>query len=234
MPDPPPPAKRFNRTPARKASTGNLWNRLAEQTPAEEATGLSGVAAKDATKGKKSFPLPERPPGRATLVERDNPEEYLEFHWDPTTIDISKSARWSSGPVTGGTDIQEWNGTGLTNVSFEMFLNDIANPHETQRTVEESLEWLYNRLRSRDKQLKTAQGRQPQVGRWLSVHDAKAGIAPPILVFFGLSHGFECTLTRASTKTQFQRPFSQTTMNRSAITRCTVSITLQEYVKAPG
>ena len=234
--------------------------RHAERKPSEEDPKKERGKA-DAATGGVVLELPERLGGRAHLVERDNPEEFLEFHWDPTTYSINKIANWSTGGSTKGTETFGYGGTSAMVLSFDLFLNDVAQPHKTQRSVEGSLEWLFNHLRSWDEKILARKGKRRVTKKWLNIRDPAAAGDPPILVLFGLSHGFECIMTKVSVRTIFQaspavvtrarfqsgpvssravktasspRTTSEQYLKRKtsgAITRATVGIELKEYVK---
>lgn len=197
--------------------------------------------------------LPRRPPRRASLVELENPDQFLEFHWNPSTYTIRKSASWDEEAVQGGTPTVEYTGCSLTVVSFDLFLNSIGQPHDNQYNVEGSLEWLFSRLRPRTEDefnFRGPQDRYRQNAPWLNVRDPEAGRAPPTLVLFGLSKPFECVLKDVRVKTAFQtywglddehaRRIAADLDNTSYlelsdhITRATVGITLVEYTNLPS
>jgi hypothetical protein len=167
-----------------------------------------GSTVRGGSQGFQTIPLSVRTGGRATLQERDNPAEFFEFHWDPTTYKIGKTAKWNADSVEGGTDIFSYSGCTPTVVSFELFLNDIGQPHKTQRTVENSLAWLMNRLRPRSEEAVTRRGitDPSRRQRWPNVRDPSAGKSPPILVLFGMRDQFECVLASVDIVTEFQAP----------------------------
>lgn len=189
-----------------KRQDDNVFDRAFEPKLKERRDAVDG--RQDGTKKGKALELPERAGGRATLLERNNPEEFLEFHWDPTSYNIGKTAKWNSTGVEGGTDIFNWGGSSPTVVTFDAFFDEVDVRHKHQRSVEDSMAWLFNRLRSREKKFAA-----PRFGKyskprekWLNLSDPEARAAPPIMVFFGLRDGFECLLTSARIKTGFQAP----------------------------
>jgi len=203
--------------------------------------------------------LPPRPSIRGSLVERDNPAEFMEFHYNPSSYSIKKKSKWQDQSVTGGTDTQNWTGSSPTEVSFELLLNDIE-PHADRpifMTTEQSLSWLHQRLRARSEQEASRKGKGPRGRRvpWLNIRDPKNGKPPPILVLFGVSDPFECVLESADVTTIFQGvslyeaasstrngdPLGQAANVSKAgnhqanpIIRATVRIELKEYVNAPS
>lgn len=191
-----------------KGRPADVSKRVSEQNAAEAKRGQTGSDGKGGKPGP-TLHLPVRIGGRASLVELDNPAELLEFHWDPTSYDISKEANWDSKQPKGGTEIFNYGGCSATVINFSMFLNDIGQPHKTQRSVEDSIEWLFSRLRPRDEALVESRNRTLNLTpnrRWLSQRDPTAGAIPPILVLFGLRDGFECVLTGCRVRTIFQAP----------------------------
>lgn len=195
----------FKRAEQGEQAPGDL-SREFEQTAKDKKRGKTGSDGEGSPSGK-TLHLPVRTGGRATLVERENPEELLEFHWDPTSYNIGKEANWDFKAPTAGTAIAEYTGCGPTIVSFDMFLNDIGQPHKTQRSVEDSIEWLWNRLRPRSEEAVKRRGfDRTRNRRWISQHDPTAPKRPPILVLFGLRDGFECVMTSCRLRTIFQAP----------------------------
>lgn len=178
--------------------------RLLEQSEKKAADAKAGAPTQ-----KKAPPfvsLPGRPKGKASLMERDNPEQILEFHWDPTTYTIKKSAKYGSKTPKKGTEILTFEGDAATVISFNLFLDDVDQTHKRQRSVEQSLSWLFFRLRSVHPDDRTLPARAA-VLPWMGRRIWGAGSEdPPILVLFGLSYAFQCVLTSASVKTIFQSP----------------------------
>lgn len=192
---------------------------------------------------------------RALLFERDNPREQLQFHWNPTSYSIGKSAKWSETGVSGGTPTMGYSGCGLTEISFSLLLNDLG-PHPGRRnkcSTEEALSWLFRRLRPRtlqDRDRKVSQN-CPQLP-WLNVRDPKAKFAPPILVLIGLGEPFECVMTNCKAKTIFQEGLAspeiavqqgrfsgfdvdaarRASLAKGNVIRATVDISLKEYTNA--
>ena len=204
---------------------------------------------------KVEVPYPSVFTERATLVERDNQDEFLEFHWNPSSYKISKSAGWGEKRSGTATPTLEWQGPGLTQVSFDLLLNDVWQHEDrpNRKTTEESLEWLFDRLRNRTiASAGRATPAPPRRVSWLNVRNLSATAEPPVMVLFGLARPFECRLASVNINTVFQgRSPQRTTVNpndtsigalrtlesrsspASVITRANVSITLKEYFKAP-
>ena len=218
-----------------------------------ERLSAADQAARDAANGKRqTLNLPQRPVKRASLVEIENQEEFLEFHWNPSTYSITKQANWATTSVTGGTSTVGWTGCGLTQVSFELLLNDNMPHHATQHTVENSLQWLFDRLRPRSEDQVSRRTNTDRRGvPWLQGHDPASPQAPPILALFGLSRPFPCVLTDVKVTTIFQGPWGlnaaqeEKFLDASAvdsaslglldlITRATVQISLLEYIGDPS
>lgn len=208
---------------------------LAQRDPGAPASG-GGSARRPNAKN-----VPIRPGGRASLIERDNPAECLVFHWDPTSYKISKTANWSEDAVEGGSPLQNYKGCGLTHITCRLLFNDIARPHVTQRTTEDSVEWLMSRLRPRTDKEAGRRGLDPKRGRkWLSIRDKDANRPPPVMVLFGLRDGFECTLRGVDLDTGLQLAPGLSRVGAGDerwtggdILRTFLDITLVEYVNAP-
>jgi hypothetical protein len=173
-----------------------------------EPIGQRGTGSGRSTGGagrRNFYDAPRRPAIRANLVERDNEDEFLEFHWNPTSYKIKKSSSWKENAVQKGHPTLEWTGVGLTEVTFEALFNNIAQPHAIQRSVEGSLQWLFDRLRPRSKEdAAKRQGRAGRVLPWMNLRDPKASQAPPVLVLFGVSRPFTCVLANVDVTTVFQ------------------------------
>lgn len=230
-------------------TSGNLFSRLAEQRRRE--AGRQGGAGTGPTQSPRRYELPARPGARATLVEYENPEEYLEFHWDPSSYDLSKSAKWTSSAVEGGTDTLAYSGTDAMVVSCELLFDEVDVRHSIQRSVEDSIAWLVNRTRPRSAELVGRSGPTSRPGEpWLNLRDPQAPAAPPVLVLFGLRDGFICVLERVKVTTVFQAPpalrpaqldsaFSATERDvasvfpSGAIRRARVQVSLREYANVP-
>ena len=199
------PNERFEKDPRLRGPRALAGGRFFEADPKERQ---DAVDNKKVGKKGRALELPERAGKRATLIERDNPDEFLEFHWDPTSYNISKTGKWNSEGVEGGTDIFNWSGSSPTAITFDAFFDEVDIRHKHQRTVEDSMAWLFNRLRSRDKKFAAPRfGRYSRrLEKWLNVRDPESRAPPPIMVFFGLRDGFECVLLSARIKTVFQAP----------------------------
>lgn len=183
----------------RKGGTQDAWELSEADRKAREATKKGAP---------RVFPAIQLPSARAILLERDNPDEFLEFHWNPDSYTIAKSAKWSTESVEGGTGTQSYNGCSPTTISFEAFLNDLGQPADRQisRSTEESLAWLHNRLRPRTEDDVKRRISDRRRGRdWLNVRDPAAPREPPVMVLFGLRTPFECVLKSANVSTVFQR-----------------------------
>lgn len=186
------------------------------------------------------FPVSWRGVKRASLVELKNDSDSLEFHWNPTSYTISKSSSWSETSVDQGTPTVSWSGSSLTKVSFELLLNDIAQPHKIQRSTEDSIQWLYDRLRARTEGAASRTTAQESRNLpWLGIRNFKARSAPPVLVLFGLGKPFVCVLEFANVTTIFQAPvgeispFATDETMEVRITRATVAIALKEFANDP-
>ncbi len=190
--------KEFLRDP--KEPIGRGSRRAFEPTPEQKDRSLNKKGNK-----KTKFDPPLRPTIRGNLVERDNDDEFLEFHWNPSSYQIGKSATWSEKSVQGGHPTLEYSGVSLTKVSFELLLNNIGQPHKNHRDVESSLQWLFDRLRPRSKEdADREKGSANRSLPWLNLRDVEAANAPPILVLFGVSRPFTCVLESVEVTTIFQ------------------------------
>jgi hypothetical protein len=217
----------------------------------------------DPEPAKRIFDIPIRPIGKASLVERDNGNELLEFHWNPSSYKIGKKAAWTDKAVPGGHPTLEYKGVSLTKISFELLLNNVGNHHTIDRSVEDSLQWLFDRLRPRTKEdVDRKPGLAPRNLPWLGIRNLSAKAIPPILVLFGVSKPFVCVLESVDVVTIFQgQPAARTRGNtgllvgaagdaaierlvrdqeanlineNDIISRATVSIGLKEYANDPA
>lgn len=237
----------FNRSSRRNLSSAA--SRIAERQRREAGVSRGGTGPRQAD---RVFEMPARPGARATLVELDNPDEFLELHWDPSSYQIGKAARWAGNKVEGGTDTLNYSGCDVTKISMELLFDQVDIRHNIQRSVEDSIGWLFNRLRPRNAGLLGRRGKTSREGQqWLGIRDPSAAIAPPVLVFFGLRDGFVCVLDSVKVKTVFQAPpgirpaannaderFPTQRLNArlapsGEIRRARVNVTLKEYVNVP-
>jgi len=172
------------------------------------------VEAKEAAKKKRETKRPQFVLGIgvgsttiASLAEYSNPDDYVEFHWNPSQYSISKSAKWSEKSSSGGTPTLEFSGTGLMTVNFSVLFNDMAVRREraARMSTEDSLEWLIRRTRSRTKSEASHRGsRRKRNPGWINRTTFGATEAPPVLVLFGVSSYFICVLESVKITTIFQ------------------------------
>jgi hypothetical protein len=84
---------------------------------------------------------------KGRFIEFDNPSEQLIFHYNPTQDTWEKAARYGDLDVPGfpGTN-PEYQSTGPKRWRFTLFLNEWAQAFAVQRSVEQSIKWLEDRL----------------------------------------------------------------------------------------
>jgi len=234
---------------------GGFFDPLAKQGPAAD-----GNAPARSFSGSSAAPAAPR----ATLVERDNTAEVLPFHFNPSSYKIGKVANWSEKSAGTGPRTLEWGGPGLTKVTFTALFNteDIHPLQSKLKSVEESFEWLFQRMDNREASSANRRiAAPPRRVSWMNGPNVQAGIEPPVLVLFGVSHPFVCRLKSANVTTFFQslgapagvRPPANTSVgelrryeadqralsankfreNVYHITRATVALTFLEYNKTP-
>lgn len=140
------------------------------------------------------------------FAEKDDLNERLLFHFNPTTYRFKKSATWDSD-LTHNDFVEsiyfKW--SKAMEITFTLFLNELDQPRQIQRSVEASIGWLMNRMGPTEK------GKKPG-GNWLDVaaraaqNGAKQTEAPGALVLVGLRDIFTCVITDVEVRSIFQRP----------------------------
>jgi hypothetical protein len=198
----------------RQAGAGFRNSFDAETPPAPGEAGAGGVGGG----ASRVFPLREAAQlttlRRAHIVEFDDPEEALSFHFDPSSYEVNKKGDWvtdATSPV-GGLPHLSFNGSSLTSVSVELLFNDIA-PHRVRgrRSTRGSIDWLFERLsktNTRSGRLRRRRAsfnnRRVTPRSWLRRNTDQDVDNPPILVLYGLGSPFICVLTSARVTTLFQ------------------------------
>lgn len=140
------------------------------------------------------------------LAEKDNLNERLIFHWNPTSFKFKKSTQWDS-LATKNYFIESLTFAGSKGIecTFELFLNEWDQHRAVQRSVEASIGWLVNRMGPVQKGV-------PRGNNWLDAaaravqNHANQTADPPVLVMVGLRNIFTCVLTDLEVTSSIQRP----------------------------
>lgn len=142
------------------------------------------------------------------FCEKNDLNERLLFHFNPTSYTFKKSATWDSD-LTHNDFVEsiyfKW--SKAMEVTFTLFLNELDQPRQIQRSVEASIGWLMNRMAPTEK------GKKPS-GNWLDIaaraaqNGSKQTEAPGALLLVGLRDIFTCVVTDVTVRSIFQRPNS--------------------------
>jgi nucleoid-associated protein YgaU len=87
----------------------------------------------------------ELPKAKAFLAEKDNPFSRVDFHFNPSTISFSKSARYGRNPNQGGEEDPpvQFQGTEATSLRLQILLDAVEDQPmgSVQSEVERLLSW---------------------------------------------------------------------------------------------
>lgn len=159
----------------------------------------------------------------AYLCEQDDLNDRLLFHFNPTTYKFTKESTYESD-LTHNDFVESLNhktSKGLE-VNFELFLNELDAPRKIQRSVEDSIGWLINRMGPTEK------GKKPS-GSWLdtaarsAANGARQTSPAPVLILVGLRNIFTCVLTKVEVTSQVQRPNTLPSTNSASTTKAVQS-----------
>lgn len=181
--------------PSHGAQAGRYFEPTAQQRRAEA----------DARNGQKAseYRLPARPRAKASLVERDNDKEFVEFHFNPSSYSVSKEASWNEQRAGKAKPTLEWGGPSLTKVSFDVLFNDlwISDSQGFEKNTEHSLAWLFTHMENRSETARNGVRAKPRA-YWMN-NRVRGELEPPVLVLFGVSYPFVCRLKSVKFDTQF-------------------------------
>ena len=198
-------------------------------------------------------------PTKMALITRDNLNDQLVFHYNPTTWSDSKSTEWSSDD-----DALQFDGVGVREVSMELFFDDTtlnSNNFEQGGGYVQPNKGTHGDLAAQSKRASSAGSRFGPFHRsapslnpgtragvhgqvsttssigWLRSHsrtdENNYPESPPILIFSGLRHKFNrLNLFRCVLTKVDVTPIFMNKLNPWNVTRATVSITLLEFVES--
>src|SRR5262249_36872733 len=83
------------------------------------------------------------PKAKAFLCKKDGLLQRVEFHFNPTTLSLSKGTVFSVQPQQGGTSAKQFLGTSTTTLSMQILLDAVEQQPEgsVQKEVEQLLAW---------------------------------------------------------------------------------------------
>jgi hypothetical protein len=155
---------------------------------------------------------------RGSLYERDNIDQTLTFHYNPTEMTFEKEADYVEESTRNDyiqtLTLQKVHGLV---VKFDLFLDEWDPVRVIDRSVESSLGWLFNRMgpAAKDEAASdgTIAGGNGRSGSWLDFAQRMASresgtdtVGSPVLVLGGMRTPFTCLLTKCSAKALLRRP----------------------------
>jgi hypothetical protein len=166
------------------------------------------------------------------LCEKDDLNERLLFHFNPTSYKFKKSATYDTD-LTHNDFVESlyFKYSKALEVTFELFLNEIDQPRRIQRSVEDSIGWLMNRMGPTEK------NKKPR-GNWLDVaaraaqNGAKQTEPPPALLLVGLRDPFQCVITDVEVESILQRPNALPRSNSSKIRKAVAAFNADSSTSA--
>lgn len=159
----------------------------------------------------------------AYLCEQDDLNNRLLFHFNPTSYTFSKEATYESD-LTHNDFVESLNHktSKALEVNFELFLNELDAPRKIQRSVEDSIGWMMNRMSPTEKGAPRPSGWLDTASR-AAANGSKQTSPAPVLILVGLRNIFTCVLTKVEVKSIAQRPNTLPSTNSASTTRAVQS-----------
>lgn len=89
--------------------------------------------------------------GMPLLFERDNPDEFLLFHYKPESFRRSAGSKWSPVEIPGDPNVKrQWLGGKAQEYSLQARWNEYGQGKAIQKSVDDSIKWLEQRAQHSD------------------------------------------------------------------------------------